>query len=379
MMKVLFTAFKHNPVGLKSISTASYQFYSAIKNNNHEIKVIGPYDELLHPLERVLNKIYKSSNKWNYLKYKWTNTIKACRELNEIDEKWKPDLIFSLTPSPFAFYKGQTPIIFRTDTTFLGMHQQANKYLKQDPIMLKQMVWQEKRAFSKCNMVITHSKWSKGVLIKSYGLNPKKISYFPNPALVNNINHKKIIAKGSNYSNQIIKLLTIGRDYDRKGIGIAIKIVNELNKEGVPSRLMIVGLNGKNGRNHKFFGEYDKANRTHLENYKNFFIDSHLLLHPARFDASPIVTSEASAFGLPTITNDSGGLATSVKHNVSGIVVPKNSNSAEYVAAIKNLLLKPDQYRLLRQLTRERYKKSLNWEVAGEKLERVFNYAIGKK
>ena len=71
-------------------------------------------------------------------------------------------------------------------------------------------------------------------------------------------------------------------------------------------------------------------------------MDLHLLLHPARFDASPIVTSEASTFGLPTITNDSGGLATSVKHNVSGIIVPKNSCYNIYVSEIKRLFQNPE-------------------------------------
>ena len=62
----------------------------------------------------------------------------------------------------------------------------------------------------------------------------------------------------------------------------------------------------------------------------NFFHKAHLLLHPARFDASPIVTSEAAAFSTPTITNNSGGIATSVKHGVSGIVLARKSKPASY-------------------------------------------------
>ena len=378
-MKVLFTAFKYDPIATKSNSTASYHFYNAIKEKNHNVKIIGPYDEPLHFIERVLNKVYKSSNNWNYIKYKWTNTIKACRELNDIDKKWRPDIIFSLTPSPFAFYKGNTPIILRTDTTFLGMYQQAKKFLKHDPIMLKQMVWLEKKAFSKCKIVITHSRWSRGVLMKSYGVNPNKISYFPNPAPINSTTNKKVISRKRNDHGKTIKLLTVGRDFNRKGIDIAIKVVNQLNDIGVSSKLMIVGLNGKNGIHHKFFGEYNKANRSQFKTYKNFFMDSHLLLHPARFDASPIVTSEASTFGLPTITNDSGGLATSVKHNVSGIIVPKNSCYNIYVSEIKRLFQNPEKYYSLCQTTRKRYEQCLNWKVAGKKLESIFNYALNNK
>ena len=376
-MKVLYAAFKHNPTGIKSSSTASCQFYNAIKNKNHEIKTIGPYDESLYFLERALNKIYRSSNKRNYLKYKWTNTIKACKELNRIDKEWKPDVIFSLTPSPFIFYNGKTPIIFRTDTTFLGMNQQAQRYLKHDPIMLRQMVWQEKRALSKCRRVITHSKWSKHILTKAYGINSKKISLFPNPAAMQNIQKDEMPdARKSKNLKKIITLLTVGRDFHRKGIDIAIKIVNKLNKVGLPSKLQIVGLSGENGRFHKYFGEFDKADEEQFVSYKTFFKDSHLLLHSARFDASPIVTSEASAFGLPTITNDCGGLATSVKHNVSGIVLPKGSKPDNYVDTIQKLLVNPERYYALCQSTRKRYEKSLNWEVAGDRLETILNHAI---
>ena len=269
--------------------------------------------------------------------------------------------------------------MFRTDTTFLGMNDQGANYLRHGALMLSMMVWQEKIAFSKCKKIITHSDWSERIINKKYNISRKKISVFPNPAAISIEETKKITNNYRKKEFKPLRLLLVGREYDRKGVDIAIDIVRVINKNGIQAILDIVGINGDNKKYHKFHGHFQKDDKNQLKKYLNFFHKAHLLLHPARFDASPIVTSEAAAFSTPTITNNSGGIATSVKHGVSGIVLARKSKPASYAESITSLIKNSKKYKKLCESTLNRYKQELNWDIAGKSLNNILIDAINSK
>ena len=371
-MKILFVAFRHNPLNNNSGSGTASQFYKSFCEYGHQVRVIGPFNQSPILFERYLQYLYRKCKR-KYIKYKWTSTFRASYMLNKVESIWNPDIIFSLAPSPFIFYRGTTPYVIRTDTTFLGMNMQAPQYLLHDKFMLKQMVWQERKAFSDCSMIITHSDWSKKILKKYYKVKDQSIYVLPNPAGFNYIRNDSQREKKCDYFPKVIRLLIVGRDYSRKGIDIAINIVNLLNKRGLKSHLKIIGCLGEDGDNHSYHGNYDKTKSIQYHSYMKFYEDSEFLLHPARFDASPIVTSEAAAFGTPTITNNSGGLSTSVEHGISGIVLPQGSAPIRYVNAILELMNNPKRYFDLCKTTRLRYEKDLHWDVAGAKINRLLN------
>ena len=77
--------------------------------------------------------------------------------------------------------------------------------------------------------------------------------------------------------------------------------------------------------------------------------------------AAGITPSEAAACGIPTITNNVGGLGTTVQHGVSGIVLPAKSDSSAYVREILKLIKNPYRYTKLCQNSRKRYEKELKW------------------
>jgi len=101
------------------------------------------------------------------------------------------------------------------------------------------------------------------------------------------------------------------------------------------------------------------------------------LIHPARYEAAGIVCSEAAAFGVPTITNASGGLATTVEDRVSGIVLPMGSPAESYAVAIEKLISDSKRFIQLRKTSRLRYERELNWDVVGNRIvkeiQRVLN------
>jgi glycosyltransferase involved in cell wall biosynthesis len=176
-----------------------------------------------------------------------------------------------------------------------------------------------------------------------------------------------------------LKLLLVGRDYKRKGIPTAIETAKLLNQRNIPTELTICGLAGEPDGFVRFAGLFRKSVPEELKKYADLYRCAHLLIHPATFDASPIVPAEAAAFGLPTISNDVGGIATSVAHGVSGIVLPAHSPAEAYVETILRLVRNPDEYTRLSLGARDRYDREQNWETAGKHMMRVLEQVVSSR
>ena len=176
-----------------------------------------------------------------------------------------------------------------------------------------------------------------------------------------------------------LRLLLVGRDYRRKGIDIGIDIVHKLNAAGIRAQLTVCGAQGTSDEYVSFVGPYKKSDPEQLENYIALYRQALLLIHPAIFEPAGIVPSEAAAFGTPTLTNDVGGLATTVKDGESGIVLPKGSPAEAYVQKIIELVNAPDGYYMLCRKARERYERELNWVFAGKWLADTLREVISEQ
>jgi glycosyltransferase involved in cell wall biosynthesis len=362
MMKVLFVAF-HDPTILDMASGSDYFHYRAICENGFDVKVIGPFEPRPVLLERLAERLYQRTGK-RYPKFKMTTAWVASRATNQAVREWKPDVVFSIVPFPLIFYREKAPCIYRLDTTFYGVEEFWPTYGR---LGLWISMWQEKRAYRNSARVITTSEWSKEILAGNYKVPVEKIRVYPMPsALPMDIVPQKVDIPSWKALQGTLRLLFVGRDYRRKGLDIAIEAARMLNADGVPTELVVCGAPGQSDQIIKFAGIFMKNDPEQLNQYTELYRRAHLLIHPAYFEAAGIVPGEAAAFGTPTITNNTGGIGTTVKDGVSGVVLPRGSPAGVYVEKIKELIANPEAYYRLCRTARERYELELNWQVRGK-------------
>ena len=378
-MKMLYVGLRHDPHDCDAASGVDYMFYSVLKKSGIDIKVIGPFSHRSLLLERVFKKIYPKLTGKKYAKFSFFQIWLAAKTIERAEKEYKPDVIFTIFPAVFTFYKGSTPCVCELDTTFLGQEEQWPLYGK---LALKMSVWQEKRAFAKCAKVTTRSQWSKDVLMKKYGLGEGKIELLNTPPGFTE--HTYQTPADINSIEPPVKLLLVGKVYKRKGIDIGIDVVKQLNRQGVPTKLTVCGLKQqnipeKNETDIKFVGPFKKSDPAQVERYMALYKQAHFLIHPARFEAAGIVPSEAAAFGVPTITNDSGGLASTVKDGESGVVLPRGSPAEDYAKVIIDFVRQPQKYAQLRKTTYQRYKRELSCDVWCKKIISILREAAKKK
>ena len=359
MVKVLFVACRHSPFDLNAGSGKDYDLHQALVSNGADVRVVGPFDFKPNLAEHVIQKLHSILVKRRPAKYNTSFLKKSAAAVMQVIPEYKPDVIFSKYAGILCRLETDIPIVTLCDTTLFGSHSEWPMFTLL--AYIQQNSW-ERKAYRKARAIITHSQWSADILTREYHQPASKISCFPVPASIpSSVIPKTITTR----TLKPLKLLLVGREYERKGIDIAIDVARLLNQSGVETQLRIVGFSGQDRDHVRFMGLYNKTIPEQLRAYVNNYQWANFLIHPARFEAAGIVPSEAAAFGTPTITNNVGGLGTTVEDGVSGIVLPKNSSADAYVSALKTAIGEQAAYDRLCETTRERYERELNWEAAG--------------
>jgi glycosyltransferase involved in cell wall biosynthesis len=375
-MKILYAALRHDPRNPDLASGVDYNFYSAFLRGGAEVKLVGPFCDAGSLAERALKRTYVRLTGKKYLKWNLKITRKSAAELNRMEAAWRPDLVFSLFPPPLAFYGGKAPCVFNTDTTMQGWQEAGAGF---GNLALRFMAWEEQRAVRKSACIITFSDWCKNEIISRHGVNADRVIVQPMPSAL----PSSVVLATDKFQPKLIdwplQLLLVGRDYERKGVPMAIEITKQLNQGGMPAKLTICGLTGEPNEQVRFAGLFRKSVPDELERYANLYRQAHLLIHPAVFEPAGIVPAEAAAFGVPTITNACGGLATSVTDGRTGIVLPKHSSMEPYVGAITRLLQNPDDYRRLSAGARDRYDREQNWGVVGKRVMQILQEIVASR
>jgi len=364
-MKILFVACTDSPFDHNAGSGKDYEIYHGLARYCDEMALVGPFPPSQTLAERVLRKAHRVLFKRRPVKYTDSFLKKAAAAVQQGIALHRPDVIFTKYLSIISRVRTDVPVVVLSDTTLRGSQQEwpiftHAAYLKMDRA--------EKKGYQMAHSILVHSDWMAYDLVENYGQPRAKIFVHPDPA---SVPAHVIPAEVPLRDLSPLKLLTVAREYQRKGVDIAIETVRLLNKEGTPAVLRIAGLDGASDDQVMFMGLYDKTRPGELRGYASNYEWANFLLHPARFEPGGIVTAEAAAFGVPALTNNVGGMATCVKDGVSGVVLPKHSPANEYARVCRQYAADPVSYRRLCLSTRRRYDAELNWDVLAEKLYRL--------
>ena len=371
-MKILYVANRYSPLRVQDGSGTDYDLYHALLAQGAEMQVVGPFDEVCGTIEWVYRKLHGMLSRRRYAKHSLAYLMASASQVERAIGEYYPQVIFGFFGAPLVRLRTQVPLVYMLDTTIIGAQQQWPLF---SWLEYQRMLAWEREVVRKSAHVITCSRWSAEFLQRDYGLPAERITVLPIPASLT----AAAIPQELDLEPPLfrpLRLLLVGRMYHLKGIDIAIEVVEQLNRAGIEAELRIVGLSSEDRPHVQFTRLYDKVQPADLAEYTNHYQWAHFLIHPARFEAAGIVASEAAAFGVPTLTNAAGGLATTVEDQVSGVVLPRGSPAKAYVAALRPWLAAPEEYLALRRSTRQRFERELNWQAAGQRLLAIMEKVV---
>lgn len=229
-------------------------------------------------------------------------------------------------------------------------------------------------AYATASRIIAASNWAKRSLVNDYGIDPRRVSVFEFGA---NIDDSDIVVRRRQWSpGDEIQILFSGVDWERKGGEVAVEAVHLLREKGYNARLAIAGIRKLPARYASLpfirnAGFLSKSDLEQSSRYIQMFDSSHLFLLPTRAECGGIVFSEAAAFGMPSITYDTGGVSDYVVDGVSGYRLPLSAGPAEFADRIASVL-SDGSLSALSEGARELYLSRLNWHTWGECFEQLF-------
>lgn len=283
-------------------------------------------------------------------------------------------LFFPGGSSCLAMIDTMTPIVYLTDATFTSMSGYYPSFSNLPNFNRRQGVKLEAQALEKATRIIVSSDWARKSVINDYGQAPAKVTTIEfganlvedDPNAMRALRVECLADSPSKVSP--LSLLFIGVEWQRKGGEEAVACCQELNDTGVPVRLHVVGTQlPPQHRALPFLvdhGFLDKNDPRKLENLQRLMAVSDLMLLPTRAECSPIAFCEASAYGLPVITIDTGGLSNYVVNGFNGYRLAQGSTGQDFAAKVRKIVASGELARL-REGAFMMYKQKLNWNRWG--------------
>jgi len=224
------------------------------------------------------------------------------------------------------------------------------------------------------------SDWNKYSAMNDYGIDAEKISVVPcgaNMDIIPAATELNMIASGE------CRLLFLGVEWGRKGGDIALETFRMLKQKGFNPHLHIIGCVPPHDlsaeTNITVIPFLDKNNPSDFQQLQKVFFQTDFLLLPTRAECAGVVFCEASAYGIPSVTTDTGGVTTYVKNGMNGFTLPFNAGAGDYAQKIEELVSNPQAMQTLKLSCRKYYEEKLNWDLWGQQFQQIAERLIKEK
>ncbi|MBI5542152.1 MAG: glycosyltransferase family 4 protein [Bacteroidia bacterium] len=366
-------------------SGTPYYMYNHLKNSFNEIVTISPIKKgnrllyfLFTSFSSILNKLTRKQCV-NYYHSYFLPKIYA-KYIDNILKNDPVDAIVSPSNIPFLYTNSSTPLFIITDATVDLLYKEYNNGKGWSKKYLKSQRHCAITVSDKAVHIVSSSKWIIPSLVNDFNISSSKITVIPFGANLNTDNIKFSIKEIKD--NEPVKLLFVGKGWDRKGGAIAIAICDELIKQNVNIQLTIVGSKVPDEFSRPYITNYpmlNKNNPQELSIIDKLYIDAHFFILFPGAEMYGIVFCEAAAYGLPCISNSIGDISEIVINNETGIVLPRDSNYVDYAKQILFLIKNKEKYREMSVLSRKRFETVLNWNAFASKLHETIEKVLNIK
>lgn len=368
-------AGRWDPLDKKSWSGTYYYAHEQLLQYGH-VEVFH-FDYPSH-LKTYLINFYKNPQDWLFNKNVAVEFLRPyakyfSSQLEKELLKRKVDVLFvPAAPQLIAYADTNLPVVFMTDATFMQIQGYYDTWENFSPSNIKQGITVDKHAFKKAAHCMLASNWCKQSAIKDYGLSENKISVVPLGANLDRVPLMEEI----NFEKKTCHLLFLGVEWKRKGGDIALQAFRLLKQKKIKATLHIIGCVPPVDVNEKgitVIPFLDKNNPEEFEKLHQIFLNTDFLLLPTRAEAAGVVFCEAAAYGIPSITTDTGGVSTYVRNGINGYTFDVSDDGHAYADKILAVYSNAAQMKELKMSSRRLYDETLNWNAWGKAFASIMN------
>ena len=212
--------------------------------NYFPVAYVGGLKKKTFPITKLKWLFYRKVVGKDY--YRWSEptvakdyTFQVEKKLNRISH----DVVFCAENALIAPYlKTSKPIVMWTDAplaSLIDFYPYMSNLCKETKNNILKL---EKQAFLGSHKILFASEWAAEFALRTYGLNPDKVKVVPWGANLGPMPCKESICqKVLTRPIRPLKLLFIGKEWNRKGGNQILEIAKLLNLKGIETELIVIG------------------------------------------------------------------------------------------------------------------------------------------
>ena len=341
---------------------------------DYNVEILNPSSERLLDLYLLLRSFSPNRSRWGgryYLLKECANkTPKAfLRHTNRFADALKalskrPDLIFQIGGLFGPIGVPSIPCVSYHDQTVRMVEEGWKEWIPADFDQFRDEWYRlEGNLYQNMTKVVTYSEATKNSMITHYGVNDGHLEVINTACKVPYPTPEEALSPRKR------QLLFVSTNFYQKGGDIILEALPLLKDIFPGIRLIIAG--GKlppevilDDPAVEYVGVLP------MNELRRYYLESELLLHPARYDAFPNVLKEAVACGLPVIATACCGMPEILDHGRAGLLM-RDLSQKELVSQVVGLLRDPQLYRQIQErclIVRERFRP----EFVGSQFKRLF-------
>jgi glycosyltransferase involved in cell wall biosynthesis len=366
--KILFLS-SFDPADRKKLSGVSYFIYDTLIKDFETVDVLGPV-QIRGFLNSIIGRIVRKLPVRYNLEHSYFLAYLYARAFRKLLNSHSCDIILApRASSEIALLRTSIPIFYYTDTTFHSLY----NYYEWFSGFSALSVWEgnriEKKALDNASACIFTSEWAAKSALNFYKIPQNKVHIIPwGPNLESIPLRDEVLAQRQ---TDTCNLLFLGVEWQRKGGEIAFNAFRHLKNRGYKVKLTICGCIPPEQFQDNDMTVIPFINKNKPEAKQQFhqlMLSHHFLVLPTRAECYGVVFVEASAYGMPSVTTDTGGIGAVVHNNVNGSRLPLSAGPEEYANFIEQVFYTENRYQSMSLATRDFFEQELHWDNFSRKL-----------
>lgn len=354
-----------------------YYICESLRNNGVDVEQIGFVPEPYKNLYWLKAKVLELFTRKRHLRHREPAIHAATgRALSIVLASANCDAVLAFGSLPVSYIETDKPLVIWTDATFAGLCGYYDEYSNLTRSSVRNGNRMDQRAFDNATHVIFSSDWALQTALDNYSIDPSKTSMITFGA---NLDYSYSRADIEQFiqsrADGKCRLIANGRFWHRKGIDRAVEIARCLFRRGREVQLDIIGCTHEIDDEATQFvvmhGLIDKNIPANQEKIADMFKNAHFHVLMSRFECCAHALMEAAAFGVPSVSTNTGGIPSAVIEGVNGCLFELDSDPSEAADYIESILNNPDAYSELAFSTFEHYTENQSWNVSGRKVKEI--------
>src|SRR5262245_29654001 len=302
------------------------------------------------------------------------------------------DVIICSGSCMIPFLKTEKRVVLWHDSTWFSLLQEGfESFQSKYPLLYE---W-DCRTLERCDLIAFAADWVRDQVIQNYGAPAKKIHLLPFGANIEPVSLRDVSESIAARNSTPCRLTFLGKDWARKGLPLAYKLMSTLKMNGLNCELAVIGchvpevgvqrrlkhyLGWPFHRQEKFriqycqdktvrkFGFLSKDEQSQYRLLIKILRGTHFLLHPASFECFGIALVEANAFGVPVLATNNHGPRSIIRNGINGYLFERGDYVGFASKCITHFINDPKSYEALALSSFKEYDTRLNWRTSCRKL-----------